>query len=107
LQQVTDFIDQHLEQDIALSELATIIQMSSSYFSSLFKQSIGLTPYQYVIQRRIEQAKQLLQQGKLSIADIAYSLSFSHQSHLSGHFKRLVESHRKHFCKGCKLDFSH
>jgi AraC family transcriptional regulator len=55
----------------------------------LFKQSTGLTPHQYVIQCRVERAKQLLLQGELTIADIAYRVGFANQSHLNRHFKRL------------------
>ena len=64
--------------------------MSPSYFSRLFKQSTGYAPHQYVIRCRVERAKKLLLQEKLTIADIAYSLGFAHQSHLNRHFKRLV-----------------
>jgi AraC family transcriptional regulator len=99
LQQVANFVDRHLDQDIALAELAALVRMSPSYFSSLFKQSTRLTPYQYVIQCRIERAKQLLRQGKSSIADVAHSLGFTHQSHLSRHFKRLVGVTPKAFLK--------
>lgn len=90
LQQVIDHIHQHLDRDLSLSELAIIVQMSPSYFSTLFKQSTGLAPHQFVIQCRIERAKQLLLQGERSIAEIAHDLGFTHQSHLSRHFKRLV-----------------
>lgn len=90
LQQVTAYIHQHISQNISLAELAAIVQISPSYFSSLFKQSTGLAPHQYVIQCRIDRAKQLLQQGNLSIAEVAHNLGFTHQSHLSRHFKRLV-----------------
>lgn len=90
LQQVRDYINEHLEQDLTLSELAAVVHMSSSYFSGSFKQSTGLAPHQYVIQCRVERAKQLLVQSKLSIAEIALQVGFAHQSHLSRHFKRLV-----------------
>jgi len=90
LQTVIGFIHQHLEQDLSLSELAALVQMSPSYFSNLFKQSTGLAPHQYVIHCRIERAKQLLRHGELSVAEVAHSLGFSHQSHLSRHFKRQV-----------------
>ena len=63
--------------------------MSPYYFSRLFKQSTGLSPYQYIIQSRVDRAKRLLDQG-LAIADIAYSVGFASQSHLNRHFKRLV-----------------
>ncbi|NMG06531.1 AraC family transcriptional regulator [Brasilonema sp. UFV-L1] len=99
LQQVVDYIHQHLDQDLTLAKLAAIAQMSPSYFSSLFKQSTGFAPHQYVIQRRINRAKQLLLQGELTVAEIAYSLGFTHQSHLSRHFKRLIGVTPKAFLK--------
>jgi AraC family transcriptional regulator len=97
LQQVMDYIHQHLDQDLTLATLAAIAHMSQSYFSRLFKHSTGLSPHQYVIQCRIDRAKHLLGQGKLSIAEIAYQLGFTHQSHFSHHFKRLVGSSPKAF----------
>lgn len=100
LQQVLDYIDDHLNQDLTLPELSALIPMSSSYFSSSFKQSTGFSPYQYVIHRRIEQAKQLLLQHDLTIAEIAHDLGFAHQSHLSRHFKRLVGVTPRAFLEG-------
>ncbi len=97
LQQVIDYIYQHLDRDLALAELATLVQISPSYFSILFKQAVGIPPHQYVIQCRIERAKQLLLENDLTIADIALRLGFSHQSHLSRHFKRLVGVTPKQF----------
>lgn len=98
LQQVIDYIDAHLDRDLTVATLAAIAQVSPSYFSNLFKQSTGLTPHQYVIRCRIDRAKQLLRQG-MSIVEIAYSLGFTHQSHFSHHFKRLVGSSPKVFLK--------
>jgi AraC family transcriptional regulator len=99
LQQVMEYIHEHLDQDLTLEALATIAHMSPSYFCRLFKQSTGLSPHQYVIQCRVDRAKQLLQQRELSIANIAYCLGFTHQSHLSHHFKRLVGISPKAFLK--------
>ncbi|WP_277128053.1 helix-turn-helix domain-containing protein [Chlorogloeopsis fritschii] len=88
---------EHLDQDLTLATLAAIARMSPSYFSRLFKQSTKLSPHQYVIQCRVDRAKQLLRQGELSIAEIAFSLGFTHQSHFSYHFKRLVGSSPRAF----------
>ncbi|MEH1870767.1 MAG: AraC family transcriptional regulator [Nostoc sp.] len=99
LQQVVDYIHDFLEQDLTLAKLAAVVPMSPSHFSSSLKHSTGLAPHQYVIQCRVEQAKQLLVQNKLTIAEIAYSLGFAHQSHLSRHFKRLVGVTPKAFLK--------
>jgi AraC family transcriptional regulator len=90
LQQVIDYIDAHLDQDLSLRELAAIAQISSHYFSQLFKQSTGLTPHQYVIHCRIARVKELLPKTKQLIADVARSVGFVDQSHLHRYFKRIV-----------------
>lgn len=97
LRQVIEYIHDHLDRGLTLAELAAFVQMSPNYFASLFKQSMGLTPHQYVIQCRVEQAKHLLREGELAIAEIAHSLGFAHQSHLNHHFKRLVGVTPKRF----------
>ncbi|WGV27377.1 helix-turn-helix domain-containing protein [Halotia branconii] len=90
LKQVVDYIHDHLAQEISLNAIANYVGISCYYFCRLFKQSTGLTLHQYVIQQRVERAKQLLLQGEMSIADIALACGFSHQSHLNRHFKRLT-----------------
>ncbi len=83
LQQVTEYIHEHLHQDLKLIELSAIAQLSPYYFLRLFKQRLGITPHQYILQCRIEKAKHLLQQTQLSIADIALQTGFSDQSHMT------------------------
>jgi AraC family transcriptional regulator len=88
LLQVLEYIDVHLHQEIQLANLAQLLEMSQFHFSHLFKQSIGMAPYQYVLQQRIERAKQLLKQTDHSIVDIAFSCGFSSHSHLSQQFRQ-------------------
>lgn len=88
LSQAIDYIQAYLEQDLSLNDLAALVQMSPHYFARLFKQSTGFAPHQYIIRCRVERAKQLLLQGELTIAQIAYAVGFAHQSHLNRHFKR-------------------
>lgn len=102
LQRVVDYIHAHLDQDLSLNELAAIVQISAHYFSQLFKQSTGITPHQYVIYCRIERAKELLTQGKLTIPDVARIVGFVDQSHLHRHFKRLVGITPKAFLQQVK-----
>jgi AraC family transcriptional regulator len=88
LQQAIDYIQTHLNRDLSLAELASVISISPTYFASLFKQAMGISPHQYVIQQRVERAKLMLLRTDLAIADIALQVGFSSQSHLTQQFKR-------------------
>ncbi|KAF3885046.1 MULTISPECIES: helix-turn-helix domain-containing protein [Nostocales] len=90
LEKALNYINTHLDGEVTLSKLAEVVGMSQYYFCRLFKQSMGISPYQYLLQQRVERAKQLLEQRKFSIADIALQCGFSNQSHLNRHFKRIV-----------------
>jgi AraC family transcriptional regulator len=90
LLQVLDYIHDHLEQDIKLADLAALLGMSQFHFSHLFKQAIGIAPYQYLLQQRIERAKQLLKQTDQSVMAIAFSCGFSSHSHLSKQFRQMT-----------------
>ena len=83
LQRVLDYIDTHLDQDLKLENLAQLLDISQFHFSRLFKQSLGSSPYQYLIHQRIERAKLLLKQTDQSIVDIAFDCGFNSHSHLS------------------------
>lgn len=65
LQQTMEYIHEHLAQNPSITEIAQMLQMSPYYFSRLFKQSTGLTPHQYLLKCRIEQARHLLKTTNL------------------------------------------
>jgi AraC family transcriptional regulator len=89
LKQIIDYIQENLDQNVSLAELAEIVNLSPYHFARLFKQSTGLPPHQYQIKCRVDRAKDLLKTN-LAIADIAQIVGFSSQGHLNYHFKRLV-----------------
>lgn len=97
LQVVLDYIQAHLSEDISLKLLAQEVGMSMHHFSRLFKQSLGYSPYQYVIKCRVERAKMLLSQRRLSIAEVAFAVGFASQSHFTQHFKRFAGVTPKQF----------
>jgi AraC family transcriptional regulator len=99
LRQTIDYIQAHLDQNLSLAEIAAAINISPTYFANLFKRATGNSPHQYVIQQRVERAKELLKTTDLAIASIAFQVGFSSQSHLTQHFKRLTGSTPKQVSK--------
>lgn len=97
LKQVTSYIHEYFDRDLSLAELANLVQLSPYHFARLFKRSTGLPPHKYLLQYRIECAKQLLRERELSIAEVACVVGFSSQGHLNYHFKRLVGATPKAF----------
>lgn len=90
IQQVLDYIHTYLERPLHLAELAEISGISQYHFCRLFKHSMGIAPYQYVLQQRMEKAKELLQQKKHAIAEIALLVGFADQSRFTRHFRKHV-----------------
>lgn len=88
LQPAIDFINDNLDQDLKLAEIAAVVNMSQFYFARMFKQLIGIAPHQYVVQRRMERAQQLLTKSQLSVAQVALRVGFSNQSHFTAQFRK-------------------
>ncbi|MBF2084634.1 AraC family transcriptional regulator [Thermoleptolyngbya sp. C42_A2020_037] len=88
LLRVLDYLNDHLDQEIKLADLANLLGISQFHFSRLFKQSVGLSPYQYLLQQRIETAKRLLKQTDDSIVEIALRCGFNSHSHLTQQFRK-------------------
>lgn len=90
LAQVIDYIKANLAQDLSILDLATLTGMSESHFSRSFKHSVGIAPYQYLIQQRVERAQQLLMQPAIPISDIALDCGFANQTHFTRVFRQII-----------------
>lgn len=86
--QIAEYVNEHLAGEIKISQLAELTRMSHFHFSRLFKQAIGISPHQYVMEQRIEKTKQLLKQSQLPIMEIAMRCGFSSHSHLGKCFRQ-------------------
>lgn len=88
LRQVCSYIEAHLQGVIRLDDLAETVNLSRYHFCRLFKQSVGVSPYQYILQQRIKKARQLLHNPDLSLVNVALASGFASQSHFSRHFRQ-------------------
>lgn len=86
---ITALIEDRLAEDLDLVELASEIGLSPSHFSRMFRKTTGLSPHQYVVQRRLDRAQRLLSSTRLSIGEIANAVGFYDQSHLVRQMRRV------------------
>ena len=87
LRNVLAFIEENLGQPLTLAELAAQAALSEYHFARMFRQSTGLAPHQYVMQRRMEKAKALVQNTATPLTDIALACGFNSASHFSNRFR--------------------
>lgn len=90
LRRAHEFIDANLESDLTLTEIAEAVDLSQYHFARAFKQTTGQTPIQFLMQRRVELAKQLLRESDLPIVEISLRSGFKNQSHFTTLFRRLT-----------------
>ena len=85
---LTQYIEEHLADEISLSSLARLVQLSPFHFSRAFKQSFAVPPHQYLTGRRIGRAKTLLAERKLSVTEIGFDVGFSETSSFTAAFRK-------------------
>ena len=88
LARVKEYLDVHFAQAVTLAELGAVAGVSLFHLIRQFRRHYGLPPYMYLEMLRVEQAKEMLQQGA-RVSDAAFATGFSDQSHLARHFKRV------------------
>lgn len=90
LRQVQCYIEENLCRNLSLRMIAQAAKLSTSHLKVTFRVATGIPAHQYVIQRRVQRAAQLLREGRMPISHIAAEVGFAHQSHLALHLKRLL-----------------
>jgi AraC family transcriptional regulator len=87
---VIDYMESHLDEKTTIAELAKLVDLTRFHFIRSFKQSVGVPPHQFMIQRRVERAKEMLTGRSHSIADVAAQTGFNSSIQLSRAFRRVV-----------------
>lgn len=87
---VKEMLEANLKGDISLQVLADACRLSVRHFTRAFAQTNGVSPYKWVVARRLERAKDLLENSRMSIEEIAHITSFANQSHFTRTFTQSV-----------------
>jgi AraC family transcriptional regulator len=90
LNRVIEYIEANLDREIALTALAETAGMSAHYFAELFRQSVHVSPHQYVLRRRVARARNLLDDARITVFEAAIRSGFSDQSYFTKVFRRIV-----------------
>lgn len=88
---ILDYIEEHLNEPIPLAVLADLVSLSSYYFCRAFRHSMGMPPHRYHMCRRIEQAKSLLADTKISVTEIGLSIGFNETSSFTAAFRKATD----------------
>lgn len=90
LHRATEFIEENIERDLGITEIADAVDLSPFHFARSFKQATGVSPHQYLIKSRIERAKALLAKSELPIVEVGFQVGFKNQSHFTTIFRKLT-----------------
>ena len=93
------YIQSHLTDKLSVNEIASNTGYSSSYFSHVFTQETGMSPYQFVVKCRIEQAQQLLKTTRQTIQEIAFLCGFNSAANFCYTFRRMTGTSPKEYRK--------
>ena len=91
VRKIQHYLSLHLDRVISLDELSRHCNLSADYLGHIFKKEAGISPHAYAMSLRIEQAKQLIGEGSMTLAEISGRLAFSDTSHFSRVFKAAVK----------------
>jgi AraC-like DNA-binding protein len=90
LKRVVEYVDNHTSAMITLSDLAAVAGLSRMHFASQFRTATGLRPHEFLLGRRIQRAEELLRNTTMPIVEIALTVGFQTQPHLTTVFKRFA-----------------
>lgn len=87
LRQIDEVVEERLDTQLTVSELAREFGISAGFFSREFKSAFGRTPHQYIVDKRLASARAKLLQSRQDLSAIAFACGFSSHSHMTARFK--------------------
>jgi len=89
LRKVTELVHAKIEDELTLEEMANAVNLSVAHFSQMFRKSTGQSPHRFVLQQRIERAKELLRKAEARVLDVAVACGFKTQQHFARVFRQI------------------
>jgi AraC family transcriptional regulator len=90
LDRVIEYVDVSLDQNLSIELMAGVAELNPICFARAFRRRMGIAPHQYVLEKRVDRAKELLSSTEMPIIGVALGTGFSSQSHFASAFKRVV-----------------
>lgn len=84
------FIEEHITDDLSLTQVAKVVHTSVFYFCKLFSKFTGTTFTEYISRLRVERARNMLLNPNLRVSEIAYEVGFQSLTHFNRVFKNIV-----------------
>jgi AraC-like DNA-binding protein len=98
INKLLSFIDQNIEKNLSIPYLAKRMNLSTSWFKTKFLKNVGMSPAQYILNRKIDRAKILLRKKDKNITGIAMNLGFSSSGYFATVFKRFTGQKPSDYC---------
>jgi transcriptional regulator GlxA family with amidase domain len=106
LRLVLDLIDAQLTGRPSLFEMAALLDVSTQYFCRAFRISMGVSPHQYILRRRVELARGLIEKGSMSLSEVAIAAGFVDRAQMTATFRKVLNLKPSHFIPGSRRQSS-
>jgi AraC family transcriptional regulator len=97
LRNVTEFIRSQIGEDLSLQKMAEVAGLSVTHFSSMFRESVGESPHQFVLRQRVQHGKELLRAREMRMLDVAMECGFKTQQHFARVFRNMQGASPKEY----------
>src|SRR5258708_28612914 len=89
LRRIKEFVDAKMEDELTLCQMAQSVELSTAYFSRMFRKSTGESPHHFVLRHRVERAKEMLRAAEARVLDVAVGCGFKTQQHFARVCRRM------------------
>jgi AraC family transcriptional regulator len=89
VRKIKELVHAKMERELTLGEMAQSVGLSTAHFSRMFHKSVGETPHQFVLRRRIERSKEMLRARAVHVLDVAIACGFKTQQHFARVFRQM------------------